>query len=116
MAYAVSLFFDEPTADAVRHTWARMAEAGVSSLLSDGPYCPHLTLAIYSELDADTLAPALASLANAQERFPVSLSYTGVFTGAEVTVLVAATACQTLLELHRRVHGLLCSHGAGPNP
>lgn len=48
MAYAVSLFFDEPTTAAVRHAWTRMAEAGVSSLLSNGPYCPHLTLAIYS--------------------------------------------------------------------
>ena len=116
MAYAVSLFFDKPTAAAVRHTWTRMAEAGVSSLLSGGPYCPHLTLAICSELDADALAPDLAFLASAQERFPVSLSYTGIFTGAEVTVFAAATVSQTLLALHRRVHGLLRLHGAGPNP
>ena len=116
MAYAVSLFFDEPTTAAVRHTWTRMAQAGVSSLLSNGPYRPHLTLAICSELDADALAPDLASLASAQERFPVSLSYTGIFTGAEVTVFAAATASRTLLALHRRVHGLLRLHGAGPSP
>lgn len=116
MAYAVSLFFDEPTEAAVRHAWTRMAEAGVSSLLSDGPYHPHLTLAICSELDADALAPDLASLASTQDCFPVSLSYTGIFTGAEVTVFAAATVSQTLLTLHRRVHSLLRSHGAGPNP
>lgn len=116
MAYAVSLFFDEPTDAAVRHTWARMAESGVSSLLCGGPYRPHLTLAIYSELDADALVPNLASLANAQERFPVSLSHVGVFTGEEVTVFVAATMSQTLLALHRRVHRLLRLHSAGPSP
>ncbi len=116
MAYAVSLFFDEPTAAAVRHVWTRMAQVGVSSLLSDGPYRPHLTLAIYSELDTDALAPDLASLADAQERFPISLSYAGFFTGAERAVFVAATVSQTLLALHRHVHSLLRLHGAGPSP
>jgi 2'-5' RNA ligase len=116
MAYAVSLFFDEPTAAAVQHIWTRMAQTGVSSLLADGPYHPHLTLAIYSELDADALAADLAALANTQECFPVSLSYTGVFTGEEITVFVAATASQALMALHRRVHSLLHLHGAGPSP
>jgi len=116
VAYAVSVFFDEQTEARVRRIWARMAEAGVSSFLSDGPYRPHLTCAIYAELDVAKFAPALASLALSQKRFPMTLSYPGVFTGEEAAVFLAATVSQTLLTLHQRVGRLIHLHGEKPNP
>ena len=116
MAYAVSIFFDEQTDTLVRHTWAHMAEAGISALLSYGPYRPHLTLAIYDELNVNAFVHALTSLVMPQKAFPVVLPYLGVFTGGEVAVFLAATVSQTLLTLHQRVHALLPLYGTGPHP
>ena len=116
MAYAVSVYFDKQTQAVIRQIWARMAETGVSRFLSDGPYRPHLTCAIYAELDITGFAPALASLALSQKRFPVTLSYPGIFTGEEVTVFLAATVSQTLLTFHQQVSKLTHLHGETPNP
>lgn len=116
MAYAVSVFFDKQTETIIRQIWARMAEAGVSSFLSDGPYRPHLTCAICAELDIAQFAPALASLALFQKHFPVTLSYPGVFAGEETAVFLAATVSQTLLTFHQQVGRLIHLHGRGPNP
>lgn len=116
MAYAVSVFFEEQTEAVMRQIWARMAESGVSSFLSAGPYRPHLTCAIYAELDIAKLAPALASLALSQKRFPVTLAYPGIFAGEEATVFLAATVSQTLLTFHQQVSRLTHLHGKQPNP
>lgn len=116
MAYAVSIFFDGQTDMIVRHAWARMAEDGISSLLSNGPYRPHLTLAIYEELNVDAFVHTLASLVMSEEAFPVTLPYPGVFTGGEAVVFLAATVSQALLNLHKRVHTLLTLHGTGASP
>ena len=116
VAFAVSVFFDERTDTIVRQAWTRMTETGISCLLSDGPYRPHLTLAIYAELDVDAFTPALAALARSQEAFAIALSYPGVFTGEEIAVFFAATVSQTLLALHLRVHRLLAQCGTGPSP
>jgi 2'-5' RNA ligase len=116
MAYAVSVFFDEQTDRAVRTIWRQIEAAGISSFLSQGPFHPHLTLAIFERLDVDGARVVLASLAAGQPPLPVALPSVGAFPGGEGVVFLSATITGALLGLHRQVHTLLTDHAGAPVP
>lgn len=51
MPYALQLYFDPGTDAMVRQLWCRFAEAGIARHLAESANRPHLTLAIYDDLD-----------------------------------------------------------------
>ena len=116
MAYAISLFFDNATDKSVRALWRRIEAAGHSSFLAQGPFHPHLTLAIYERLDTEGFRDPLATLAACQPPLLVALPSVGTFPGSEGAVFLAATMTAALLGLHRQVHTLLIEYGETPVP
>jgi hypothetical protein len=46
----------------MRDTWRLFAESGLSTTLHEGPYRPHVTLAVYESVDLDVLTPSLREL------------------------------------------------------
>ena len=89
MAFAVSLLFNAEIGAAISARWNMLAGAGVPHSMLDLGYPPHVSLAVYDELDVGT---ALASLDRAFGRvaqIPVTLTGFSTF-GAGSGVCYAA--------------------------
>ena len=91
MGFAVCLLFDPEVAAAMSARWDLLAAAGISRSMLDLGYPPHVTLAVYDELD---VAPAVVSLDRAfggVAQVPVTLTGFSTF-GAGSGVCYAAVA------------------------
>jgi 2'-5' RNA ligase len=98
MACAVSLLFNAEVADAVSERWQRLADAGLSRSMLELGYPPHVTLAVFDDLDARAIVAALDGVFNRASHIEVSL--VGIVTfGPGSGVCYAALA--PLPELHR---------------
>jgi len=89
MAFAVTLLFDSETAAAIAARWALLAEASVSRSMLDLGYRPHVTLAVYDELDIEAAVAALDRTFGDLNPIPVALTGFATF-GAGSGVCYAA--------------------------
>lgn len=103
MAIAVEMFFDHESDWAVRDLWQSLA--GVNSSMDEMNYTPHISLAVYDDIDLAALEGILASLSRC---LPLSLklSATGLFPGQEGVLFLAPAPTEQLLDLHREYHSL----------
>jgi len=113
MAFAVSAWFDAPLESRVRATWRLLSETGLSSVLHEGPYRPHITLGIYEQLDCSAFSGALRRANRGHAGLPVVLPSLGVFNNDSPAIFLGVTVSQALLDLHAGVHRLLTAHGQG---
>src|SRR5207249_672755 len=77
MAIGVSLWFDDALEARVRALWRMIAERGISRVLHDGPYRPHVTLGVWERLDLERFVPALRALAGSIPPVPIALASAG---------------------------------------
>ena len=61
MAFAVSLWFDDETEQYVRECWRVLHEENISSIF-EGPYRPHVTLAVHDKLEVESFTSSLEEL------------------------------------------------------
>ena len=116
MPVAVSAWFDESTESSIRAMWKRLADAGFSRELHDGPYRPHITLALYERIDRAAFVPATRQQLSTWRPFPVVFAGLGVFLNDAPTVYLSVTPSDRLHQLHREVHELLRGRAQGPAP
>jgi 2'-5' RNA ligase len=114
MAFAVSGWFDAALESRVRTTWTLLSEAALSSAYHEGPYRPHITLAIYEQIDRTAFSAALHRAVQGHAGLPVVLPSLGVFNNDPPAIFLGVTVSQALLDLHAIVHRLLTAHGQGP--
>ena len=114
-AYAIHLFFDPHTENAIRSIWRELAESGVAPYFHRSANRPHLTLSIYRAIDLPAARRRLADLAARQAALPVSFQYHGVFPGANPTTFLGPLVTGPLLELQAGVCGLLDDIGELPD-
>ena len=116
MAIAVSAWFDSPTEDSVRGIWSQLASRGISSLLHDGPYRPHVTLGIYEELHVPEFSKALREAVIDVEPFECQMPLIGLFPNKPVVGFLGVTQTAGLNHLHQNVHQLMARFGTSPRP
>jgi len=114
MAIAVSAWFDMQTESRVRDIWWTLAEAGLARTLHDGPYRPHVTLAVYDAIDRREFTATLRARLSALEPFPVVFSGLGAFLNKPPTLFLGVTQSKRLRQIHLGVHELLAAVGSGP--
>lgn len=110
MAFALEMYFDPDADRLLRGTWEALAQAGVSAVMRDGGYRPHVSLAVAAEVDADGMAAGLAAFAAAAPPLSLLLSYVGIFPGSEGVVYLGAAVTPQLLEVHAGAYELWCRH------
>lgn len=113
-AYAIHLFFDPLTENAIRSVWRELAEGGTAPYFYHSNNRPHLTLSIYRSLDLPEARRRLAGLAASRPRLPLAFQYHGIFPGAVPTTFLGPRVTSPLLELHANVCHLLDDLGVLP--
>lgn len=73
---------------------------------------PHLSLAIYDELNVDACAVRLGAFAETLQPLTLRLAGIGVFAAATHVLYAAPVVTQELLTLHRRFHDSFAPPGA----
>jgi 2'-5' RNA ligase len=123
MGYAVSLWFDPASEDAVRAIWKRLHDRMLSTFLWTGPFRPHVTLAVYETLNIPLAAKQVQGLLLETKAFEIALPLIGCFTSppgsmstSGAAVFLGVTPTVYLLQLHAEVHRLLGMFGHTPKP
>jgi RimJ/RimL family protein N-acetyltransferase len=113
-AYAIHLFFDPHTENAIRSIWLELAESGAAPYFYRSANRPHLTLSIYRSLDLPEACLRLTSLAARQAPLPLSFLSYGIFPGANPVIFLGPLVTTRLLEFQASVCRLLDDLGELP--
>jgi 2'-5' RNA ligase len=115
MPFAIELFFDTATDEAVRRVWSALAEQRIAPYLHESANRPHISLAVYEWLDVAGCARTLEAFAAQTPAFPVILASFGVFpTNPAPVVFAAPVVTSHLLALHAGVCAVLASVAREP--
>jgi 2'-5' RNA ligase len=104
MPYGVTLFIDKESEEAIRKIWSEISGLGISSFMIDNDVRPHITLAVYEELDVDAFLENFAGFANELSPISFSLSSIGTFLKPRGTVFLAPVVTHRLMNIHSRFH------------
>lgn len=102
MGYAVELLLDRQGAERIRKVYER---SGLE--LSRIPHVPHLSLAVFDEIDSAELIERVQDFAEKLNSLEISLSSIGMFPNRSKAVFLAARADFELLDLHHQFHHLI---------
>lgn len=109
MPYAVELDLDEATSATIEAIAARVTrECPDVATISSIRATPHMSLAIYDDLDLERIPADLCLFAAGLSAFDLRIGSIGLFP-AELpgVVFLAPVVSHALLDLHRRYHDLL---------
>jgi 2'-5' RNA ligase len=111
MGYAVALILDEPKAEDVRSAFlatdSRMLEIGAS---------PHISLAVFDEMDVALVTRVVESFARRTPSISVRVSSIAMFPGERNVVFLAPVVTRGLLEVHESLHTALSGAGVRSDP
>ncbi|HAX97189.1 MAG TPA: hypothetical protein DCY35_11840 [Prolixibacteraceae bacterium] len=106
MPFAIVVYFDSKSEKPIKKIWESLAEANISSSLSEFGIRPHLTLAIFDEVRCDTCEVMLSNLAARTRLLHLRASHLGIFTNPGWVIFLAPTPTRELLTLHYEIHQL----------
>ena len=107
MSFAVQLYFDPESDKAIRSLWEAIASTGIPFPLRDSGNRPHVSLAIYEQIDVSVCTSLLNSFAQMYSPFALSVASLGIFSEEKTVVFLAPIVSSSLLNLHRHIHQLL---------
>ena len=106
MPHAIEMSFGPVSEEKVRDIWRELARRGVSSYMRDCGARPHISLAVFDELDPEDAERKLSAFAAEVSPFPVLLSNLGVFSGDLSVLFLGPVVSAELIGAHRKVHEL----------
>ncbi len=114
MPYGVMLYFDNQTEKTIIKVWQILAERNLSSHGLDAGIRPHITLAIYEELDCRPCENELVKITTKTSSLPIQFTHLGIFTNPEPVVFAAPLVTKELLAFHNNLQANLASEGKKP--
>jgi 2'-5' RNA ligase len=111
MGYAVELNLDPGSAARVQTLWDELAGAGITSEMPDLGAYPHVSLAVFDEIEPARIRPVLESFAGSHRPIQVRLASVGTFPSEEGVVYLAPVVTPELLALHADFHERLRESG-----
>ncbi len=112
MPYAITLGFDAAAEAQIKAIWRANRMLGFPQRPMDDTQ-PHLTLAMFEDLDLPVLAPLLHTFARDQAALRINFESVAHFPGSEGVVFAAAVMTRALMDLHRRMFMLVQPHASG---
>lgn len=113
--YALQLYFDPVTDTIVRGLWHRFDQMSIARRLHESANRPHLTLAVYADLDVVRAEQTLIEFARFRAPFSLTFSSLGSFSYPADVAFLAPTVTVDLLRFHRLVHQAFAKIGMDPH-
>lgn len=104
MACDICLFLDSETESTIRRAWSILRTRGLSSPLLRSGGKPHLTLAIWEDLDPEFILDDLADFAKTHREFPVTFSSIATFGPQSGTVFLGPVFTPSLIIVHDQLY------------
>ena len=114
MPYGVMLYFDDQTEEKIIKVWKALAENNLSSNIFDSEIRPHITLAIYEELDCQPCENELVKIAAKTASMAIQLTHIGIFTTPEPVLFAAPLVTKEILNFHKNLQVRLSGNGKNP--
>jgi 2'-5' RNA ligase len=104
MACDICLFLDTETENIIRRAWSILRTRGLSSPLLRSGGKPHLTLAIWEDLEPDMVLEDLEDFALTHREFPVTFSSIATFGPESGTVFLGPVFTPPLIIVHDQLY------------
>ena len=111
MRVALSLWFNDDLDRQVRELWKQLEQKGISSMLYDGRYRPHITLGVWEFSDLVSAVAELRTAIKDVVPLPIRFESVGSFPGAEGVVFLAPIVSSTLINFHSNIFNLAAAMG-----
>jgi 2'-5' RNA ligase len=109
--FAVELYFDIDMENAIRGFREKIYAAGVEPISGKMGDRPHISLAVFNQVDVPCLKELCKEFASHLPPFPVSVSAVGSFPTADNVLFLSPVPTIQLLQVHHEFHDhLKCSH------
>jgi len=106
MACDICLFLDSETESTIRRFWSILRTRGYSSPLLRSGGKPHLTLAIWENLEPDLILDDIARFAKTHRVFPVTFSSIATFGAESGTVFLGPVFTPSLIIVHNHLYSI----------
>lgn len=116
MGYAVELYFDAPTEKRVWDLRHALIAQGIKSTITELGDRPHISLAVFPDVDCAVLLPITQAFASKMESFNFQSSAIGLFPTAENVLFLSPAPTQQLLACHQAFHQRLAQANLTPSP
>jgi 2'-5' RNA ligase len=114
MPYAVMLYFDNQTERAISKVWQTLAENNLTTGVLYTGIRPHISLAIYDEIDCQPCENELIKISSMTAYMAINFAYLGIFTNPVPVVFAALIPTKELLDFHENLHSILFSKTKKP--
>ena len=111
MGFAVEMYFVPEMEKRLCELRSILAQRGVRPILDELGDTPHISLAIFSQLEPHMFEPHLRQFARTQPAFPVRLDGVGCFPGV---VFLRPESTPSLIKIHSDFHKVLATLGITP--
>lgn len=99
MGFAVQLYFDSLSSSKIEELWQEVN----SPLLKAGSR-PHLSLAVFDEIEKEKMIAGVQKFSEQEQQFEVKFSSVGTFPTDRGVVYIAPVVSSQLLAIHQRFH------------
>lgn len=104
--YAIELYFDVETQNALTDMWQRLSlHLSLKPHCASRGYVPHISLLVAASLDPERVVPVVRDFARQNRPLEVSLSHFGIFNNVASSLWLGPTQVTEL----RRLHAEICS-------
>ena len=93
MRYAIEMYFDKETEEKIMRLAQKIADAGLSTKYLEWKTRPHVTLAVYNDIDVDRCSQLLEKFANDRKAFPA--------------IFLSPIMTRSLYELHSELYAVM---------
>jgi len=114
VAFAVVLYFEENHEKEFLRIWESLSSENLTANLVEAEIRPHITLAIFDELNCRPCESQSANVASHTQPISFQITHLGVFTRPELVVFAAPTVTQELLAFHSNLHDALATDTKNP--
>lgn len=105
--YAIELYFDSQMENQIRLFRESIYKLGIEPVLGKMDDKPHVSLAVFSQMDPEALKKVAFEFSGAIRQFPVQLDAIGVFPTIDNVLYLTPVPTLRLLKTHQEFHRIL---------
>ena len=106
MRYAIELYFDTRTEERIMSLPKKVAKNNLSTKFLEWKTRPHVTLAVFNDVDEERCTQLLERFAKNHKAFPAFLDSVGMFNDTK-TIFLSPTMTRSMYDLHSELYALM---------